>query len=103
MNEAEEVLHQGRPVIVDAVFARESEREAAETIAKRLNIPFDGFWLDVDLYERQKRIERRKNDISDATPEVAARQENFELGQIHWKRLNSIKSPLDRVTDALLL
>jgi aminoglycoside phosphotransferase family enzyme/predicted kinase len=103
MNEAEEVLHQGRPVIVDAVFARESEREAAETIAKRLNVPFDGFWLDVDLYERQKRIERRKNDISDATPEVAARQENFELGQIHWKRLNSIKSPLDRVTHALLL
>lgn len=103
INEAKAVLLQGSPVIVDAVFARSDERKAIQQVAEQLNLPFNGFWLEADLIERQQRIVERKVDISDATPAVAARQENYELGHINWQRLNALESPLAVVIEELNL
>ncbi|MCF4164076.1 AAA family ATPase [Zavarzinia compransoris] len=76
-------LAEGRSVIVDAVFARPGER--ADIAA--LWPDFTGIWLDLPLDARQARIGGRRDDASDATAEVAARQESYDLGPIDWHRL----------------
>jgi aminoglycoside phosphotransferase family enzyme/predicted kinase len=48
------ILVQGHSVIVDAVFARESERAAIRNAARRLNARFTGFFLQTDLATRLK-------------------------------------------------
>ena len=89
LERAEIALKQGVPVIIDAVFAKLAERQATESLAARLNVPFDGLWLDLDLNQRQDRIKDRRSDASDATPEVAAKQHAYELGKISWHRLDA--------------
>jgi predicted kinase len=83
---AERVLRAGQSVVLDAVFAREDERQAAETLALRVGVPFEGIWLDVPKDVAQARVVARKGDASDATPEVVERQFGYDLGSIGWKR-----------------
>jgi aminoglycoside phosphotransferase family enzyme/predicted kinase len=83
---AERVLRAGQSVVLDAVFAREDERQAAEALAMRVGVPFDGIWLDVPKEVAQARVAARKGDASDATPEVVERQFGYDLGSIAWKR-----------------
>jgi uncharacterized protein len=78
------ILVQGHSVVVDAVFARELERTAIRDTAKRLNGSFTGLFLVTDLATRLRRIGLRKNDASDATPAIAAGQEEYELGAVSW-------------------
>ncbi|MDD3445025.1 MAG: AAA family ATPase [Zavarzinia sp.] len=85
MDAARAGLAEGRSVIVDAVFAKPGERAAAAALWPN----FTGLWLDVALETRQSRIEGRRNDASDATTTVAARQENYDLGPIDWHRLRA--------------
>ena len=80
-------LKQGVPVILDAVFADPAERAQAEAVANRINVPFDGVWLDCATDARQDRVAARTGDASDATPEVAARQIEYDLGPVHWRRI----------------
>ena len=63
------VLSQGHSVVVDAVFAREEERNAVRDAARRLNVRFTGLFLVADLATRLRRVGRREKDASDATPE----------------------------------
>jgi len=81
---AERILSQGHSVIVDAVFARESERAAITDVAKRLNIRFVGLFLVTDLATRLGRVALREKDASDATPALARLQEEYDLGAIDW-------------------
>ena len=83
---AEQLLRAGHSVVLDAVFARPEERQAAEEIAQRAGVPFEGIWLDVPKEIAQARIAARKGDASDATPELVERQFGYELGDIRWKR-----------------
>ena len=83
---AERVLHAGHSVVLDAVFAREDERHAAEALAAKVGVPFEGIWLDVPKEVAQARVAARKGDASDATPDVVERQFGYDLGQISWKR-----------------
>lgn len=96
LERAERALKQGAPVILDAVFAKPAEREAARMLAERFNVPFGGLWLDLPLDARQARIRARVDDASDATTAVAARQDGFDVGEIDWLRLAAD----DDVTDA---
>ncbi|MFA5122666.1 AAA family ATPase [Zavarzinia sp.] len=87
LDQAATVLATGRSVIVDGVFAREPERRAAADAATAAGRGFAGIWLDAPLALRQSRIDGRKGDASDATAEVAAAQEGYDLGRIAWHRL----------------
>jgi aminoglycoside phosphotransferase family enzyme/predicted kinase len=83
---AERVLRASHSVVLDAVFAREDERAAAEALAGKVGVPFEGLWLDVPKEVAKARVAARQGDASDATPAVVERQFGYELGEITWKR-----------------
>src|SRR5262249_4411950 len=83
---AEKVLRAGYSVVLDAVFARDDERAAAEALAISAGVPFEGVWLDVPKEVALARIARRKADASDATASVVERQFGYDLGNITWQR-----------------
>jgi predicted kinase len=83
---AERALRAGHSVILDAVFARPDERQAAEALAQDCSVPFEGIWLDIKKEEAQARVAARKGDASDATPAVVEWQFGYDLGEIRWKR-----------------
>jgi aminoglycoside phosphotransferase family enzyme/predicted kinase len=83
---AERVLRAGHSVVLDAVFARQDERQAAEALGRRVGVPFEGIWLDVPKDVAQARVVARQGDASDATPAVVERQFGYDLGRITWRR-----------------
>ncbi|MGA7994924.1 MAG: AAA family ATPase [Bradyrhizobium sp.] len=87
------VLSQGHSVVVDAVFAREEERNAVRDAAHRLNVRFIGLFLVADLATRLRRVGRREQDASDATPEIAGLQETYNIGPIDWGVIDASGTP----------
>ncbi|WP_453947139.1 bifunctional aminoglycoside phosphotransferase/ATP-binding protein [Bradyrhizobium sp. USDA 372] len=81
---ARRVLAQGHSAIIDGVFAREDERDAIAVLARERNVALNGLFLVADLATRQARIGNRREDASDATPEVAALQEHYNIGHVGW-------------------
>jgi uncharacterized protein len=79
-----QILGQGFSVVIDAAFLKQSEREELSKAAERIDATFRPIFLDADLKIRLDRIRLRANDASDATPKVAAAQEDFDLGRIDW-------------------
>ncbi len=77
------------PVIVDAVFDRPPDRAAIEATARAAGVSFQGFWLDVDLAQRLARVDRRVNDVSDATSEVLKAQAAKDTGELSWRRVDA--------------
>jgi uncharacterized protein len=90
---AARVLSQGHSVVVDAVFAREEERNAVRDAARRLNARFTGLYLVTDLATRLRRIGRREKDASDATPDIAGLQENYNIGTVDWAVIDASGTP----------
>ncbi len=86
LGRAERILKAGQSVIVDAVFAKPEERAAVEAVAVKMDVPFDGIWLDVPKEVAQARVAARKVDASDATAAVVERQFGYDLGEIRWRR-----------------
>ena len=86
---ARRVLTQGHSVIIDGVFAREDEREAVAALARERDVTLSGLFLVADLETRQARIGRRRGDASDATPQVAALQEHYNIGHIGWATIDA--------------
>jgi aminoglycoside phosphotransferase family enzyme/predicted kinase len=93
VDRAAQILSQGHSVVVDAVYAREEERHAIGEAARKLGVRFAGFFLVADLATRQRRIGRRGADASDATAEVAAIQQSYQIGTVDWTILDAIESP----------
>jgi uncharacterized protein len=86
LERAGQALRAGHGVVLDAVFAKPHERQAAEALAQRVGVPFEGLWLDVPKELAQARVAARGADASDATPAVVERQFGYDLGEIRWKR-----------------
>jgi len=86
---ARRVLAQGHSVIVDGVFARDFERDAFAKLARECRVPLTGLFLIADLPTRQARIGARSDDASDATQEVAALQEHYNIGHIGWATIDA--------------
>jgi uncharacterized protein len=87
------ILSQGHSVVVDAVFAHETERRAICDAAWKLNVRFVGLFLVTDLATRLSRVGRRKRDASDATPEIAGLQEKYNIGAVDWVVIDASGTP----------
>lgn len=98
--EAAAILASGHGAMVDAVFARESERNAIGEIAAQHNVPFIGLWLEAPLPVMEQRIGRRRDDASDATVEVVRRQQAYDIGRMTWRRIGASGSLNDVVERA---
>jgi aminoglycoside phosphotransferase family enzyme/predicted kinase len=93
VHRAQRILSQGHSVIVDAVFARESERNAIRDAARKLKTRFVGLFLVTSLATRLSRVGRRERDTSDATPEIARLQEKYDIGTIDWTIIDASGRP----------
>jgi hypothetical protein len=82
-------LEAAHPVVLDAVFAGESERIAAEELARRAHAEFTGLWLEAPPQVLKARVASRTGDASDATPDVVERQLHYEPGRIGWTRIDA--------------
>ncbi|MEI2386320.1 AAA family ATPase [Breoghania sp. JC706] len=98
---AEVALAAGRPVIVDAVFAAGAERTDIAALARKLEVPFHGFWLEADVDTMAARVARRVNDASDADVAVLHRQLGYELGEITWTRTDASGTPQETLEHVL--
>ena len=90
---AARILVQGHSVVVDAVFALETERAAICDAARKLNIRFVGLFLVTDLAIRLSRVGHRERDASDATPEIAEIQEKYDIGEVDWAVIDASGTP----------
>ena len=90
---AEQILSQGHSVILDAVFAKPSERLAVADVARKLNLPFAGLFLVSDLATRMKRVGHRIGDASDATVALVKNQEAYAGGPLGWHSIDASGTP----------
>jgi predicted kinase len=90
---AQRVLAQGCSVVLDAAYLLEAERMEIEGLAATHGVRFVGLFLTADLATRLARIERRKGDASDATRDVALKQETFAIGTVNWHIVDASGTP----------
>lgn len=98
---AESTLKAGQSVVVDAVHAKEEERDALAAVANTLDVPFAGFWLDAAAEILTARVKARRNDASDADAAVVEAQIGFDKGAMRWRQLDACR-PLNELQSAAL-
>jgi aminoglycoside phosphotransferase family enzyme/predicted kinase len=91
----------GQAVIVDAVHAKQDEREALAALAGEMGVPFTGLWLQAPPEVMRQRIARRTSDTSDATPAVMDAQLAYEIGEQNFQVIDA-SLPFDQVVAACL-
>ena len=89
LTEAGLILRAGQSVVLDAVFLRLEERQAAEDLAAALGLDFQGYWMEASEAVLRERIELRSGDASDADVTVLAGQLSRDPGDIRWARARS--------------
>ena len=77
-------LAAGCSAIIDAVSLRPEERRSFAAVAKAAAVPFSGLWLAAPAQTMEHRLRARRNDASDASPEILARQLRTDAGPIDW-------------------
>ncbi|KZK85034.1 serine/threonine protein kinase [Pseudovibrio sp. Ad13] len=92
LDRAEVVLAAGHSVIIDGVYSKSAERDSVEQLAVKTGAEFQGIWLEADVETLINRVDARHGDASDADSEVVRMQQSYDLGEIHWVRLDSAKS-----------
>jgi predicted kinase len=97
------IANAGYSVIVDAVFARPSERAGIAEIAQATRADLHGLFLAADLATRLKRIGGRTGDASDADAKVAREQESYVLGAMDWTIVDASGSPAQTLANARVL
>ncbi len=88
---ARRILAAGHSAIVDAVFARQAERDAIAQAAP--GTPFHGLFLTADLGVRVARVGGRTGDASDADAAIARAQEQYDLGALDWHEVDASGTP----------
>ena len=82
-------LSAGWPVILDGVFQHPRERAAAEALAARAGVRFEGVWLEAPADLMRARIADRTGDASDADVAVLEAQLGRDPGDIGWARIQA--------------
>ena len=90
----------GHGVVIDAVFTRAHEREAAGAMAAELGVPFRGLWLTAPSEVLLARVGARIGDASDATPDVVERQLAGDIGPMSWTEIDAGGSETDTLAAA---
>lgn len=97
---ADDHLSCGSSVILDAVFLSRSERDVAEAIAFRANVPFTGIWLEAPERDLIARVSARTGDASDATAEIVHEQARLSVGELAgWHRMR-VNRPIELIVAA---
>jgi aminoglycoside phosphotransferase family enzyme/predicted kinase len=84
MREAEYLLALGHGVVLDATFNRPDERSRVNEMAAAVEVPFTGIWLELAPEDLIERVERRGDDVSDATAAVVRDQIVRFRGPVEW-------------------
>ncbi len=91
----------GQAVIVDAVHAKQEEREALAALAEKGGVPFAGIWLEAPPEVLRQRVAARTGDASDATARVIDAQLDYEIGEQNFDVLDAAM-PFEQVVAASL-
>jgi len=94
-------LEGGQAVIVDAVHAKQEEREALAALAAEKRVPFTGLWLEAPAQFMRDRIATRTGDVSDATQEVVDVQLGYDIGPQSFEVIDA-SLPVDQVAASCL-
>ncbi len=80
-------------VVADAVFGDPAERAAIRAVATDLGRPFIGIWLDVPEPVQRLRLENRRHDVSDASPEIGRMQRSGIAAPADWNVVDAGGTP----------
>jgi predicted kinase len=86
---AASALKAGQTVVLDAMFAREGERDAVAAVARDTGVAFVGLWLEAPAEVLERRVAGREGDASDADVAVLRKQLTYDLGRIAWARIDA--------------
>jgi uncharacterized protein len=89
---AKMTVRQGHSAIVDAVYARPADRQAIERVAADASVPFVGIWLEASEPTLVARIERRRDDASDANADIIRSQKQQGAGVVTWRAVEASSS-----------
>ncbi len=101
MQAGSDALADGKPVILDAVFAKPDQRVDAEKMAKNAGVPFLGLWVDAPEAIRMARADARTGNASDADSAIAKAQSSYDLGPLTWTIVDSSGRKEDTLAAAL--
>ncbi len=82
---ATRILQAGRSVVVDAVCASPEQRRALEDVARFVNVPFQGFWLQPPSEVLSKRVKKYSPDAAD----ILRLQFSKDIGTMTWHVIDS--------------
>ncbi|WKA25514.1 bifunctional aminoglycoside phosphotransferase/ATP-binding protein [Bradyrhizobium roseum] len=99
-SEARRLLAQGCSVVLDAAYLQAAERAEIAVLAGTCGIRFIGLFLTADLATRLARIAQRQGDASDATGDVARKQETFAIGAVDWHIIDASGTPEQSLRNA---
>ena len=88
-DEARAVLLGGHSVVADCVFARPEQRQAIADVARDVDVPFVGLWLNADPDVMEARVTKRVDNASDADARIVRQQLEYDLGEMDWSHINS--------------
>lgn len=93
LERARSILKAGHSVVVDAVSAQPAQRDSMERVAEDQSATFAGCWLTAPEAVLVERVQRRRNDVSDATPDVIHRQLTQGFAPDTWHVVDAQGSP----------
>jgi aminoglycoside phosphotransferase family enzyme/predicted kinase len=91
LNRAEEILFQGKRVVVDATFREDANRRKFLELASRLAVPAVFFLCQADPEVVQSRLRRRQGDASDAN------WSTYQKAADEWQEFGAETKPVLRI------